>query len=110
LRKLSLWSVRNVTKSSAVSSAAQLGEPGRPFAKRQVEAHVINGALRSDYMGLIEKEIQDCLCFGISLPTGPMIARTIAVARNVKHLQKEPEHISRLRFSRLRRTQFLNAE
>jgi radical SAM superfamily enzyme YgiQ (UPF0313 family) len=50
---------------------------------------IVDGALRSDYLELIEKEIRDCLCFGISLLTGPMIDKAIAVARHVKHLRPD---------------------
>jgi anaerobic magnesium-protoporphyrin IX monomethyl ester cyclase len=67
---------------SLLSLAAPLRDAG-------FEAHIIDGALRSDYLALIEKEIQDCLCFGVSLLTGPMIAETIAVARHVKHLRPD---------------------
>jgi anaerobic magnesium-protoporphyrin IX monomethyl ester cyclase len=67
---------------SLLSLAAPLRDAG-------FEACIIDGALRPDYLALIEKEIQDCLCFGVSLLTGPMIAETIAVARHVKHLRPD---------------------
>jgi anaerobic magnesium-protoporphyrin IX monomethyl ester cyclase len=67
---------------SLLSLAAPLRDAG-------FDAQVIDGALRPDYLRLIEKEIQNCLCFGVSLLTGPMIAETIAVARHVKHLRPE---------------------
>jgi anaerobic magnesium-protoporphyrin IX monomethyl ester cyclase len=67
---------------SLLSLAAPLREAG-------FEARIIDGALRSDYIDLIEKEIQDCLCFGISLLTGPMIDKAIAVASHVKQLRPD---------------------
>src|SRR5260221_581109 len=56
---------------------------------REPDVEIIDGALKPDYLQLIEKEIQDCLCFGISLLTGPMIDKAIGVARHVKHLRPE---------------------
>jgi anaerobic magnesium-protoporphyrin IX monomethyl ester cyclase len=55
-----------------------------PLRTAGFEVRIIDGALRSDYPQLIAKEIQDCLCFGISLLTGPMIDQAIAAARQVK--------------------------
>src|SRR5579862_823280 len=48
------------------------------------EAVVIDGALRPDYRDRIAREIEDCLCFGISLLTGPMIFEAIEMARMVR--------------------------
>src|ERR1700682_58807 len=67
---------------SLLSLAAPLRDAG-------FDPVVIDGALRSDYLELIEKEIQDCLCFGLSLLTGPMIDKAITVARHVKHLRPD---------------------
>jgi len=60
-----------------------------PLRAAGFEAHIIDGALHPDYLDRIEKEIQDCLCFGVSLLTGPMIATAIAVARHVKRLRPD---------------------
>ncbi|SRR6266849_5102855 len=60
-----------------------------PLREAGFEARIIDGALQPDYLDRIEKEIQDCLCFGVSLLTGPMIANAIAVARHVKHLRPD---------------------
>jgi anaerobic magnesium-protoporphyrin IX monomethyl ester cyclase len=67
---------------SLLSLAAPLRDAG-------FDPHVIDGALKPDYLALVEKEIQDCLCFGVSLLTGPMIADTIAVASHVKRLRPD---------------------
>jgi anaerobic magnesium-protoporphyrin IX monomethyl ester cyclase len=67
---------------SLLSLAAPLREAG-------FEPVIIDGALRSNYWDLIEKAIPDCLCFGVSLLTGPMIAEAISVARRVKRLRPD---------------------
>src|SRR5579863_5047516 len=45
---------------------------------------IIDGALDRNYMPRIAEEIGDCLCFGVSLLTGPMIREAVEVARFVK--------------------------
>jgi anaerobic magnesium-protoporphyrin IX monomethyl ester cyclase len=62
---------------SLLSLASPLRTAG--FAVR-----IIDGALQPEYAQLVAQEIQECLCFGISLLTGPMIDPAIAVARQVK--------------------------
>jgi radical SAM superfamily enzyme YgiQ (UPF0313 family) len=53
------------------------------------EPCIIDGALRKDYLAIISHEIDDCLCFGVSLLTGPMIRQAIEAAKLVKN--KRPE-------------------
>jgi hypothetical protein len=48
------------------------------------EPRIIDGALDPDYRRRIAEEIQDCICFGVSLLTGPMILDAIEVSRMVK--------------------------
>lgn len=67
---------------SLLSLAAPLRDAG-------FEPRIIDGALLADYLALIEKEVRDCLCFGVSLMTGPMIAEAISVARRVKYLRPD---------------------
>ena len=50
---------------------------------------IIDGALRSDYLKLIEESVDDCLCFGVSLLTGPMIREAIAASRLVRRLRPD---------------------
>jgi radical SAM superfamily enzyme YgiQ (UPF0313 family) len=50
------------------------------------EPKVIDGALHPDYMGAIRSEMDNCLAFGISLLTGPMIRDAIAASRLVRGL------------------------
>ena len=45
---------------------------------------IIDGALDRDYRSTVEREIEDCLCFGVSLLTGPMILDAIEICRTVK--------------------------
>src|SRR5690349_4449410 len=60
-----------------------------PLRTHGFDVRIIDGALQPDFRDRIEKELQDCLCFGISLLTGPMIATAIAVARQVKRLRPD---------------------
>jgi radical SAM superfamily enzyme YgiQ (UPF0313 family) len=53
------------------------------------EPRIIDGALHSNYLELIAKEVEDCLCFGVSLLTGPMIRDAIVAARLVKRAQPD---------------------
>jgi radical SAM superfamily enzyme YgiQ (UPF0313 family) len=50
---------------------------------------VIDGALDRDFRRTVLREIEDCLCFGISLLTGPMILDSIEIAKMVR--QRRPE-------------------
>ena len=61
-----------------LSLAASLRENG-------YEPSIIDGALDRDYLPRIAREIEDCLCFGISLLTGPMILDAIEAARLVRN-------------------------
>jgi anaerobic magnesium-protoporphyrin IX monomethyl ester cyclase len=67
---------------SLLSLAGSLREDG-------FDPCIIDGALKADYLESIEQEIQDCLCFGVSLLTGPMIDTAITVARHVKRLRPD---------------------
>lgn len=60
-----------------------------PLRGAGFEVRIVDGALQPDYLDRIEKEIQDCLCFGVSLLTGPMIATAVAVTRHVKRLRPD---------------------
>jgi anaerobic magnesium-protoporphyrin IX monomethyl ester cyclase len=61
-----------------LSLAASLRENG-------YEASIIDGALDRNYLPRIAREIEDCLCFGVSLLTGPMIRNAIEAARLVRN-------------------------
>ena len=60
-----------------LSLAASLRENG-------FEPCVIDGALDRNYLTRIAREIEDCLCFGVSLLTGPMILDAIEASRHVR--------------------------
>ena len=47
---------------------------------------IIDGALRPDYLSVIEEEIAGSIAFGVSLLTGPMILDAIAASRLVRRL------------------------
>src|SRR5258706_16209296 len=53
------------------------------------EPQIIDGALDRDYRARILEETKDCLCFGVSLLTGPMILDAIEVSRMVKRARPD---------------------
>jgi anaerobic magnesium-protoporphyrin IX monomethyl ester cyclase len=65
-----------------LSLAASLRENG-------YEPCIIDGALDPQWRRRIHREIEDCLCFGVSLLTGPMIHAAAEAARSVKRLRPE---------------------
>jgi anaerobic magnesium-protoporphyrin IX monomethyl ester cyclase len=65
-----------------LSLAASLRENG-------YEPCIIDGALDRNYLARVTREIEDCLCFGVSLLTGPMIREAASVARYVKRSHPE---------------------
>lgn len=50
---------------------------------------MIDGALDCDYMKRIAEHAADCLCFGVSLLTGPMIREAIAASRFFRSLRPD---------------------
>jgi anaerobic magnesium-protoporphyrin IX monomethyl ester cyclase len=50
---------------------------------------IIDGALDRDYRRSVVREVQDCLCFGVSLLTGPMILDAIEISQMVRRLYPE---------------------
>ena len=57
--------------------------------KAGFEPRIIDGALDPHYRFRIAEEVSDCMCFGISLLTGPMILDAIKVSRLVKRLRPD---------------------
>lgn len=53
------------------------------------EPCVIDGAVTPDHHARIAAEIVDCVCFGVSLLTGPMILDAIDIARMVRRVRPE---------------------
>jgi radical SAM superfamily enzyme YgiQ (UPF0313 family) len=53
------------------------------------EPKIIDGVLEQDSARAVERELDDCLCFGVSLLTGPAILEAIAVARHVRRLKPD---------------------
>src|SRR5215472_8786902 len=51
------------------------------------EPRIIDGAITPDYPRAIERELDGCLAFGVSLLTGPMIRDAAAASRLVRHLR-----------------------
>lgn len=52
-------------------------------------ACIVDGALDRDFRNTVEREIADCLCFGVSLLTGPMIIDSVEISRMVRRLRPE---------------------
>ena len=50
------------------------------------DPRIIDGALNRDYARTIADEVQDCVCFGVSLLTGPMIRDAIDASLLVRRL------------------------
>ena len=55
-----------------------------PLLQAGFRVSLIDGAIVSDYDKVIAREIDDALCFGVSLLTGPMIRTAIQVSRQVR--------------------------
>ena len=53
------------------------------------EPCIIDGALHADYRQRVADEIGDCLCFGVSLLTGPMIRDAMEMSRMVRAARPE---------------------
>ncbi len=53
------------------------------------EPKIIDGILEQDSARAVERELDECLCFGVSLLTGPAITDAIAVARHVRSVRPE---------------------
>jgi anaerobic magnesium-protoporphyrin IX monomethyl ester cyclase len=47
---------------------------------------IVDGALDRNFRETIAREIRECLCFGVSLLTGPMIIDSIEISRMVRRL------------------------
>ncbi|HVW84124.1 MAG TPA: cobalamin-dependent protein, partial [Bryobacteraceae bacterium] len=65
-----------------LSLAAALREAG-------YEPSIIDGALHPDYRARIRRGLEDCVAFGVSLLTGPMILEAIEMSRMVRALRPE---------------------
>jgi anaerobic magnesium-protoporphyrin IX monomethyl ester cyclase len=65
-----------------LSLAASLRQAG-------YEPRIIDGSMRRDWLHAVEEEVSNCLCFGVSLLTGPMIHHAIAASRLVRSRRPE---------------------
>jgi anaerobic magnesium-protoporphyrin IX monomethyl ester cyclase len=55
-----------------------------PLLKAGFEVAIIDGAITPNFEEVIAREVEDALCFGVSLLTGPMIRTAIKVCRRLK--------------------------
>ena len=65
-----------------LSLAASLRQAG-------FEPRIIDGSITPDFLAAIRGELDDCLAFGVSLLTGPMIRDAIAASEMVRRLRPE---------------------
>lgn len=57
-----------------------------PLLQARFEVSIVDAAIVADWESRVLQEVQDALCFGISMMTGPMIRSAVRVARAVKQL------------------------
>jgi radical SAM superfamily enzyme YgiQ (UPF0313 family) len=50
---------------------------------------IIDGAISTDYLDQIRHETENCIAFGVSLLTGPMIRQAVAASRLVRRLRPD---------------------
>lgn len=60
-----------------------------PLLQEGFRVSLIDGNIVPDFEGLVAREIDEALCFGISLLTGPMIRTAIRVARQVRQARPD---------------------
>ena len=65
-----------------LSLASSLRESG-------FEPRIIDGAITPDFLAAISRELDECLAFGVSLLTGPMIHHAIAASKLVRRLRPD---------------------
>src|SRR6516225_3787575 len=65
-----------------LSLAASLRQAG-------FEPRIIDGAITPDFLTAIRSELDDCLAFGVSLLTGPMIRDAIAAGEMVRRMRPD---------------------
>lgn len=65
-----------------LSIAASLRQAG-------FEPRIIDGAITRDFLSAIRSELDDCLAFGVSLLTGPMIRDAIAASEMVRGIRPD---------------------
>ncbi len=76
-------------------TGAPLGPPlgllclASPLRETGYEVKIIDASITPNYLELVRREIQDALCFGVSLLTGPMIRGAIAASSLVKSLRPD---------------------
>ena len=76
-------------------TGAPLGPPmgllclASPLREAGYEVRIIDASITPNYLDSVRREIQDALCFGVSLLTGPMIRGAIAASSLVKSLRPD---------------------
>jgi anaerobic magnesium-protoporphyrin IX monomethyl ester cyclase len=75
-----------VPSFSSIEATAPLGilAIATPLINAGFEVKIIDSTITPNYKKRILEEVQDALCLGISVVTGPMIRDTVEVAKAVK--------------------------
>jgi len=75
-----------VASFSSVEATAPLGilAISTPLLNAGYDVRIIDSTIRPDYKREVLQEVEDALCLGISVVTGPMILETVEVAKAVK--------------------------
>lgn len=60
-----------------------------PLLRADLRVSLIDAALHPDFRTAVAREIDEALCLGISVLTGPMIGSAVQVARMVKRIRPE---------------------
>ena len=60
-----------------------------PLLRAGYQVCLIDSTITPDYKKRVVEEVQDALCLGISLVTGPMIRETVEIARAIKEWNPE---------------------
>lgn len=73
----------------AFAPPAALLHLAAPLRDAGFVVRIVDGKIEANYLDVIEREIRDALCLGISYLTGPMIQSAIEVSRRAKELRPD---------------------
>src|SRR6266567_6819428 len=60
-----------------------------PLLEAGFEVKLVDNLTSPDFEDVILREVQDALCLGISVLTGPMIGSTVRIAKRVKQVRPD---------------------
>src|SRR5713101_6186132 len=76
---------------SSTEATAPLGilAVATPLLRAGYDVSIVDSTITPDFKTRVMKEIENALCLGVSLVTGPMIRETIELAHAVKKWNRE---------------------